>query len=152
MRPHRIPKRRRHQFDVERQEERRTPRRTERLNFAAVRPVAKTKLQPGVVVWAHVPFEELDADKTRPAVVKAVVGRNVTLLPGTTAASRYRYPGRYYELTDLAAAGLSRETGICLEERTVDLIEIVQIIGMLADADAVAAHDRTPLASSEAAA
>jgi hypothetical protein len=29
--------------------------------------VAKKKLQPGVVVWAHVPFEELDADKTRPA-------------------------------------------------------------------------------------
>src|SRR5947208_4842363 len=34
--------------------------------LAIVRPVAKTSLTPGTVVWAHVPYEECDGYKLRP--------------------------------------------------------------------------------------
>jgi hypothetical protein len=104
-------------------------------NLSAVRPVAKTQLRPGVVVWAHIPFVEVDTEKTRPAIVKATVGRQVTLLPATSAASRHRFPSQYVELRELRPAGLSRPTGVQRREVTIDLIEIVDIVGTLSDDD-----------------
>lgn len=104
-------------------------------DLATVRPVAKGRLLPGVVVWAHVPFAEVETEKTRPAVIKSVSGRNVTILPASSATSRHRFPARYAELRDPRDAGLSRPTGIRRREVTVDLIEIISIIGILSDAD-----------------
>jgi hypothetical protein len=92
-------------------------------------------LVPGAVVWAHVPFAEIDEFKTRPAVVVEIVGREVTILPATSSSSRSGYPTEYVELRDLNAAGLNRPTGVRLRETTVDIIEIVDVVGRLSDID-----------------
>lgn len=107
-------------------------------DLSVVRPIAKTRLRPGVVVWAHVPFEDADGEKARPAVVRSVAGRDVTVLPGSSALSRYRFPGRYVELTDLDAAGLARPTGIRRRAVTVDIVEIIDVVGALGRLDAAA--------------
>src|SRR5436309_3562480 len=58
---------------------------TPRRNIPYDKPVAKSRLRPGVVVWAHVPYVEQEGWKTRPAVVVSVDGRNVSLFPGSSA-------------------------------------------------------------------
>jgi hypothetical protein len=87
------------------------------------------------MVMAHVPFAEVDAEKTRPAVVKAIVGKQVTLLPATSALFRFRFPNKYVEVRDVHATGLTRPTGIRRREVTVDVIEIIEVVGQLSDFD-----------------
>ncbi len=105
--------------------------------LACIEPVAKGQLNPGTVVWAHVPFRELDDEKTRPAVVHSVRGRTVHLLAGSSSLTRRRYPDLYAEVADLAEAGLRRPTGVRRSVLfTVDLADVLSIAGQLADADA----------------
>jgi hypothetical protein len=106
--------------------------------LAIVRPVAKTALVPGTVIWAHVQFEETSDSKLRPAVVRSVTGRDVTIFPATTAQSRHRYPWAHYELLDVASAGLHRATGLRLATTTVDIIDIVSVAGALFPEDHLA--------------
>ena len=113
-------------------------------NLTAVRPVPKARLQAGVVVWAHIPFADMDEDKTRPAVVKSLSDRSVVLLPVSSALSRYRFPARYTELTDPDVAGLHRPTGVQRRDVTVDLIELLQIVGALSQRDMSAAFSTRP--------
>lgn len=87
-------------------------------------------------MWAHVPFADDDGEKTRPAVVVGLRGRDVTLLPATTSTTRRRFGSRYVEIDDLAAAGLNRPTGIRTTPVVVDVIEILNIVGSLAPSDA----------------
>jgi hypothetical protein len=101
------------------------------LQLSTVRPVPRTALAAGTVVWAHIPFEDTAQSKLRPAVVKSVVGRAVTVLPTTSAASRHRYPHRHRELVDVTTAGLHRATGVRLAEVTLDLIDVVSLAGAL---------------------
>lgn len=103
--------------------------------LSTVRPVARGQLRPGTVVWAHIPYAEIDAEKTRPAVIQSVKGRDVTLFPASSASSRHRFPAAYVELRDLHIAGLPRPTGVRRRQVTVDLIEIVDIAGTLGDRD-----------------
>jgi hypothetical protein len=103
--------------------------------LSTVRRIPRGQLRPGTVVWAHIPFAEVDAEKTRPAVVESVTGRDVTLLPASSASSRHRFPAEYVELRDVHTAGLRRPTGIRRRRVTVDLIEIVVIAGALGDRD-----------------
>ncbi len=112
------------------------PNRSGQLQLSVVRSVARRALVPGVVVLAHVPYEdEQHTSKLRPAVVTGVAGRNVTVLPATSAESRRRYAGRHCELVDPAAAGLLRATGIRLSEVTLDLVDMVAVIGRLGTED-----------------
>ena len=103
--------------------------------LTVVRPVAKTALTPGTVVWAHISFEDSDGWKLRPVVVSHTSGREVVVYRGTTADTRFRYAWSYRELTDLASAGLRRATGIYLEPITIDLIDIVGVAGELGPDD-----------------
>jgi hypothetical protein len=110
------------------------------LTFAAVtrlRIVPRNRLHPGTVVWAHIPFEDVQGDKLRPAVVLRCTGRDVVLLPCTTSARRHQCPG-YVEIKHWQAAGLTRPTGVRRTSLTVDYLEIVNIAGDLADEDAAA--------------
>jgi len=107
-------------------------------NLCVVRPVAKTKLVAGAVVWAHVPYEDDDGEKTRPAVVVERRGRTVVLKPGTTSSTWRRYPHRYVEISDLETAGLRRPTAVRCDEVIVDLIEVIDLVGTLSDEDAAA--------------
>jgi hypothetical protein len=77
----------------------------------------------------------MDEDKTRPAVVKSLSDRSVVLRPVSSALSRYRFPARHTELTDPDVAGLHRPTGVQRREVTVDLIELLQIVGALSERD-----------------
>jgi hypothetical protein len=86
-------------------------------------------------VWAHVPYEDGQGEKLRPAVVVERCGRDLTILPATTSASRWRYPNSSVEVRDLAAAGLTKPTGIKVRSVTVDIIEVVDIVGRLGEAD-----------------
>jgi hypothetical protein len=104
-------------------------------NLAKVCPIARGRLVPGIVVCAHVPFAEGGAWKTRPAIVKALDGWQVTVLPAYSSASRLRFPHLYVELRDLYVAGLSRPTGVRRQEVAIDVIEIIDVVGQLSDVD-----------------
>lgn len=107
-------------------------------NLATVRPIPRNQLQTGTVIWAHIPYAEIDDEKTRPAIVHSVNGRSVTVHPATTSVTRRRYPNRYVELIDLTGTGLRRATGVQVRPMTIDAIEIINIAGHLSDTD----HDR----------
>jgi hypothetical protein len=100
-----------------------------------LRIVARNRLRPGTVVWVHVPFEDAEDDKIRPAVVLSCRGRDVVLLPCTTSVRRHQRPG-YVEIKHWQAAGRPRPTGVRRASLTVDYLEIVNIAGDLADEDA----------------
>lgn len=116
-------------------------------NLAVVKPVPANQLTLGAVVWAHVPYEDYDGHKTRPAVVVAADRRSAVLLPGSTSGRRLQLPRRYQELTDLASAGLSRPTGIRIQPTVVDRLELVDLCGDLSDADIEALISRVDLAA-----
>src|SRR5260370_37378656 len=66
------------------------------LSLAVVtrlRIVPRNRLHPGTVVWVHIPFEDVEGDKIRPAVVLRCHGRDVVLLPCTTSRRRRERPG-----------------------------------------------------------
>jgi hypothetical protein len=110
------------------------------LSLTAVtrlRIVPRNRLHPGTVVWAHIPFEDVEGDKIRPAVVLRCHGRDVVLLPCTTSVRRHQRPG-YVEIKHWQSAGLPRPTGARRASLTVDYLEIVNIAGNLADEDAAA--------------
>src|SRR6266849_580079 len=106
-------------------------RRFSASDLFRVKPAAASRLLPGIVVWARVPYAEADNWKTRPAVVKSVVGRQVTLLPGTSSNSRLRFPNKYVEVAQPVDCGLTRPTGFRRQEVTVDIIEVEDIVGAL---------------------
>lgn len=127
------------------------PRRWEQAparvpNLTLVRPVPANQLTLGAVVWAHVPYQDCDSYKTRPAVVIATDRHSVVLLPGSTSQRRLRLPERYEELIDLASAGLSRPTGIRLQAAVVDRLDLVHLCGGLSDDDLQALKGRIDLA------
>lgn len=98
-----------------------------------VRPVAKKRLRQGAVVWARVPFADGTGEKKRPAVVEERVGRTVTLRPITTSNNRHRLNA--HEVIDLTAAGLIRPSGVGLQSRQVDLIDVLSVVGELGHDD-----------------
>lgn len=128
------------------------PRRWEQAparvpNLTVVRPVPANQLKLGAVVWAHVPYQDCDSYKTRPAVVIAADRHSVVLLPCSTSQRRLRLPERYEELDDLASAGLSRPTGIRLQPAVVDRLDLVDLCGELSGHDIEALTARVDLAS-----
>src|SRR4051812_12725651 len=76
--------------------------------LSIVKPVPRSRLVAGIVVWAHVPYEDGTGEKTRPAVVLSASGHKVVVLPATTSPSRLRYPDLYVEVADLDGAGIVR--------------------------------------------
>jgi hypothetical protein len=102
-----------------------------------LRIVPRNRLHPGTVVWVHIPFEDVEGAKIRPAVVLRCHGRDVVLLPCTTSMRRRQRPG-YVEIKHWEAAGLPRPTSVRRASLTVDYLEIVNIAGNLADEDAAA--------------
>ncbi len=103
--------------------------------LTTVARVPKSSLSPGNVVWAHVPYDEGDREKTRPAVVASVEGRTISLLPITSASRRTAFAKRYAEIFDFAHAGLTRPCAVALKIKEVDLIDIVAVAGRLSDID-----------------
>lgn len=104
------------------------------INLTGVSPVPLGRLEPGVVVWAHVPFADMTAEKSRPAVVVCRRGRDVTLRPITSSTRRFVLRD-HIEVIDLEAAGLGRRSAVLEREVTVDRIEITSICGELSEAD-----------------
>lgn len=114
--------------------------------MSIVKPVPLSRLRPGTVVWAHIPFADGAGEKSRPAVVIATESRDITLLPGTTSTRRFDLRNSYLEVADLDTAGLTRPTGINRHPVTVDKIEIISICGELAGDDAEGLGIDLPLA------
>ena len=110
--------------------------------LATVQPVPRNQLRPGTVVWAHIPFAESDEEKTRPAIVRSISGRSVTVHPVTTSATRRRYPGRYVELTGLTGTGL-HDRPASASAPSPSTPSRINIAGHLSDID----HDRVLQAS-----
>ena len=107
------------------------PSRVTKASLAIVKRVARTQLVPGAVIWAHIPYEDGQGEKTRPAVVVDRSGRDVTVLPATTSGRRWDFPDKYAEVQDLVAAGLTRPTGIRMSAVEIDVIEIIDFVGHL---------------------
>lgn len=116
-------------------------------SLTIVKPVARTRLTFGAVVWAHIPFDDVDAEKTRPAVVLHTEGWSVAVLPGTSAVSRLRFRDRHVEIDDLGSAGLRRPTGIRLRTVRIEPVEIIEIVGVLGEGDAARLAERLEVAS-----
>lgn len=114
-------------------------------DLLTVHRVPHNQLVPGTVVWAHIPYQEIDTEKLRPALVVGFDGSRVTLRPITSAESRRRLDG-YIELEHPAAAGLDRPCAVSLR-RTVELdpIELVSRAGELSLFDFLAVEIGTVL-------
>ena len=107
------------------------------VDLRRVRPVPRTGLVPGTVVWARIPYSERPADsKARPAIVLAVRGRDVDLLPITSSSKEsVRRSDLYVALEAWAAAGLNRPCLVCRKPVTVDIIDVTTLAGELAEPD-----------------
>ncbi|MCU0268206.1 MAG: hypothetical protein MUF83_06105 [Acidimicrobiales bacterium] len=89
----------------------------------------------GVVVWAHIPFEDTDEWKLRPALVAAVEGMTLRLHPISGALSRLGRPG-YLEILDLDAVGLERPCAVNLARLVeVERIDTLSVSGTLSVQD-----------------
>lgn len=101
------------------------------------RPVARSVLQPGTVVWARIPFrDQPHTSKARPAVVSGVEGRTVHLLPVTSSTKEsVRLSPLAVCLADWAAAGLNRPCVVTRKAVDVDIIDVTTVIGCLAESD-----------------
>jgi len=93
--------------------------------------VPLSQLVPGKVVWVHVPFDDVDQSKTRPAIVVAERGREVELLPVTSSASRHCHPHEYVEVERPEAIGLDSKCAIGRRPVVVERNELLQIVGEL---------------------
>jgi hypothetical protein len=91
---------------------------------------------PGVVVWAHVPFEDGSGEKTRPAVVVSASAHDVVVRPVTTTASRHRHSRHYVEIIDLTDAGVLHPCAVANRTIEVPRIDLINITGELSTADA----------------
>ena len=107
-------------------------------SLSTVKPLALNRLQPGVVVWAHIAFEDGTGEKTRPAVVVRAGSRDVVVRAVTSAVSRFRFPHLHIELADLTAAGVSRPCAVKTTEVEVDRIDVLHVVGELSDEDRAA--------------
>ena len=101
------------------------------------RPVPRTSLCRGTVVWAWISFPDEPAQhKTRPAVVSELLGHHVRVHPVTSSTKEsVRRSNLYVLLEDWGAAGLSRP---CLVDRRVvdlELGDITSVAGCLGAAD-----------------
>ena len=99
--------------------------------------MARTRLTPGTVVWARVPFvDHPDRSKARPAVVSEVVGREVRLLPVTSSTKdSVRCSPLYVRLEEWESAGLSRPCLVTRKVVIVDVIDVTTVVGALGTAD-----------------
>ena len=101
------------------------------------RPVPRSSLRQGTVVWAWIPFpDEPGQHKTRPAVVHEVLGHQVRVHQVTSSTKEsVRRSHLYVLLEDWVAAGLSRP---CLVDRRVvdlELGDVTSVTGCLGAAD-----------------
>lgn len=104
--------------------------------LSTVRRIPRNQLRAGAVVWARIPFEEIDDAKVRPAVVVQSSRFDVTVMPATTSPRRRSFPDLYTELTDPAAAGLRRRTGVRRRGMTIDRTDVLAVVGRLCEVDA----------------
>lgn len=97
------------------------------------RPVARTRLSRGTVVWARIPFvDDPDGSKLRPAVVAAIDGRTVTVLPITSSLKdSVQRSSHYVALHDWADAGLTRPCLVTRRLVVVDVIDVATVAGEL---------------------
>ena len=102
-----------------------------------VRPVARSRLSPGTVVWARVPYvDDPDGSKLRPAVVAGLEGRTLAVLPVTSSQKdSVRQSSLYVLLRDWADAGLTRPCLVTRRVVEIDLIDVATVAGALSDDD-----------------
>ncbi|WP_319462720.1 hypothetical protein [Micromonospora sp. RTP1Z1] len=81
------------------------------------------------------PFEDNVQYKIRPAIVLGCRGRDVVILPCTSSPARHRRIDRPVELLDVETAGLRRPTAVRRTALSVDLVDVLEVIGELSDAD-----------------
>lgn len=104
--------------------------------LSVVKPVPRSRLTTGAVVWAHVPYRDGTGEKTRPAVVVSTTSHEVVILPVTTSPNRLRHPDWYVEVQDLDRAGILHPSAVALQPVVVDRIDLINITGELSPADA----------------
>lgn len=103
----------------------------------AARPVARSRLTRGTVVWAVVPFRDRDGSKTRPCVVTGLDGRDVHLFPITSSSKESVRSSRLsVRLEEWDAAGLSRPCLVSRHPVVVDIRDVTTIVGELSERDA----------------
>jgi hypothetical protein len=106
------------------------------VSLRGAKPVAQRQLVPGAVAYAQVPFADGTGWKSRPAVVVAVRGREVTVRPITTDRRwKTRSDLRYVFIDDWESAGLNRPSAVCPRQVTLDRMAITGLVGCLSESD-----------------
>lgn len=100
-----------------------------------VRPVPKNSLRPGVLVWAHVPYEGEAFGKLRPAMVVRRVDRHTVVVHPITSKLFGGSARRSVPIVEWAAAGLERASLVCRREVALPLVDLTSIIGELLPLD-----------------
>lgn len=96
--------------------------------------VARRFLKPGVVVRAAIPFWEGGDQKVRPAIVVAVRGDDLVLIP-LTSSPRATYAGDV-AVHDLESAGLCKPTRARTDRVvTIGASTAIEVLGRLSDVD-----------------
>ena len=96
--------------------------------------VARRFLKPGVVVRAAIPFWEGGDQKVRPAIVVAVRGNDVVVIP-LTSSPRATYAGDI-AVHDLESAGLHKPTRARTDRVVqIDAAKAIEVLGRLSAGD-----------------
>jgi mRNA-degrading endonuclease toxin of MazEF toxin-antitoxin module len=98
-----------------------------------VKPVALRNLQPGTVVYAHVPFADGTGSKARPAVVLRADTHTVDVAP-ITSRDRRDHPA-YTGLSSWRGAGLSRPSFAARQVIQIPRSAVYSVVGTLTDDD-----------------
>jgi len=104
-------------------------------SLTTVKPIPRNRLNPGVIVWGHIPFNDGTGEKSRPSVVVEASAHEVVLMPCTTSAKRLEHPTKYVEVEDLNTAGMVKPSAVALRLVTIPRIDLISITGELSDAD-----------------
>lgn len=94
----------------------------------STKPVALSRLVPGTVVYARIPYRDGTGEKVRPAVVIRKEGQKIFV---TTTSSGLRGP----EIIEHAGTGLSRRSHLRLDLVEVARVDVLDIIGEVSSDD-----------------
>lgn len=126
--------------------------RAVKQTMKAIKPIALTKLTPGVIIDCWVPFVESSQYKRRPAVVIRADDHDVHVYPLTSSLGHRRLKTPIHVLDHWKESGLSRPTGMQRREVTISRSSVLGVSGELIDEDRKQFHIWASIGSRTAAA
>lgn len=96
-----------------------------------LKPIARNRVTPGLVVYADIVFAEGTGSKARPSVVLCIDGDAVTLVPLTGSPRPHRIPVEFWAEAGLNKCSFFEPRTVTVDRRTA----ITGVVGSLEVAD-----------------